>query len=100
MFLNDRSITKIKSDIIKEATITTKALFCNSFQVGHVTLWTSSSKASCKYTFIFILTYRYRYYTLIYLPGILNLPCNYYKLPRLVCSGKVFLYGRQGSNLQ
>jgi len=38
MFLNDKSITNIKSDIIKEATITTNALFCSSFQVGHVTL--------------------------------------------------------------
>lgn len=38
MFLNPRSITKIKSDIIKEATITTIALLCSSFQVGHVTL--------------------------------------------------------------
>jgi hypothetical protein len=38
MFLKDRSIAKIKSDIIKEATITTNALLCSSFQVGQVTL--------------------------------------------------------------
>jgi hypothetical protein len=43
MFLNERSIADITSDIIKEATITTKALLCSSFQVGHVTLCTSSS---------------------------------------------------------
>ncbi len=55
MFLNDRSITNITNDIIKEAIITTIALLCSSFQVGHVTLCTSSSYASCKYTFNFIL---------------------------------------------
>ena len=38
MFLKDRSIRKTTSDIIKEATITTNALLCSSFQVGHVTL--------------------------------------------------------------
>lgn len=38
MFLNDRSITNTMSDIIKEATITTNALLCSSFQVGQVTL--------------------------------------------------------------
>jgi hypothetical protein len=38
MFLKDKSMTKITSDIIKEATITTNALLCSSFQVGHVTL--------------------------------------------------------------
>ncbi len=38
MFSNEISIMKIKIDIIKEATITTKALLCNSFQDGQVTL--------------------------------------------------------------
>jgi hypothetical protein len=38
MFLKDRSIAKIMSDIIAEATITTNALLCSSFQVGQVTL--------------------------------------------------------------
>lgn len=46
MFSKEMSITKITSAIIKEATITTKALLCSSFQVGQVTLCMSSSKAS------------------------------------------------------
>ena len=57
MLLKVMSIAEITSDIIKEATITTIALPCSSFMVGHVTLCTNSSKASCKYNLNFMFKF-------------------------------------------
>ncbi len=56
-FLNEVSIKAITMAIINEATITTTALFCSSFHVGHVTLLTSSLIASSKYVLILISLY-------------------------------------------
>lgn len=41
-----KSIAKTKSAKITEATTTIMVLLCNSFQVGHVTLWTISLTVS------------------------------------------------------
>ncbi len=41
-FLKVISINAIIAAIIRDATNTTMALFCNSFQVGHDTLYTNS----------------------------------------------------------
>ncbi len=50
------SIMYITNPIIKEAIITTTALFCSSGHVGHDTLFTNSLYASSKYnTTLFIV---------------------------------------------
>ena len=41
--------------MISDATITTMVLSCSSLQVGHDTLWTSSSHDSLKYSLIFFI---------------------------------------------
>jgi hypothetical protein len=51
------SIAKIKSAIISEATITTMALLCNSFQVGQETFVKSSLVVSSKYILILFISF-------------------------------------------
>lgn len=49
------SIKNTTTAIIKEATITTTALFCSSDHLGHVTLCTNSLYVSLKYFLIFFI---------------------------------------------
>jgi hypothetical protein len=54
-----KSIAKIKSAKIRDATTTIIVLLCNSFHVGHVTLCTISVTVSLKYSLIFDTFYQF-----------------------------------------
>jgi hypothetical protein len=51
------SIAKINSAMMMDATITTMALLCNSFQVGQETLVSNSLVVSSKYVLILLISF-------------------------------------------
>ena len=55
MPLNEKSIVIITMAMMREATITTMVLSCNSLHVGHETFPESSSHDSLKYSLIFFI---------------------------------------------